>query len=263
MMDLQSLDKLHCPGDWDYYEQPLVVAGRKAYPVADLPLHIDASGICVSGATDKTLPMICERIRAKSVFFHKLRCTDLTPIAELQGLRALGVFGNPKAVDFTALGRLQELRVLNLFDNCKQIDLAFLEGLTRLTSLCVSGGFSKPTQLPTLSPIATLKNLKELRLNSVRVTANDGLFPLERCQALCKLEISNAFPTEQFAFLSVRLPRVDCDLFSAFVRVGKPSEEFDTMIVGSRKPFLHSKRDAARIKKYADAFLQLQDEHRV
>ena len=70
------------------------------------------------------------------------------------------------------------------------------------------------------------------------------------------LEVSNQFPTEEFAYLSVELPKTKCKMFSAWVK--SPVMKPDTMIVGRRKPFLNFKKDRERIQAYEHSFAQLQ-----
>ena len=72
---------------------------------------------------------------------------------------------------------------------------------------------------------------------------------------LSELRISNQFQTEEYAYLTAKMPGVKCDKFAAY-ETYKPYDAMqnDVMITGSRKPLLNSKNDAARIQKYEDAF---------
>jgi len=69
--------------------------------------------------------------------------------------------------------------------------------------------------------------------------------------------VSYGFPTEDYAYLSVKRPDIKCDAFVPFIRRDMFGDK-DTMIVGFRKPFLNSKKDAARIAKYVQQFEALQ-----
>lgn len=107
-----------------------------------------------------------------------------------------------------------------------------------------------------------LPHLKDMQLTGLKIE-NDGLRPVARCQALRTLSVSNTFDTEDYAFLAAKMPNTTCRHFSATVRVqgGSIRAGIDTMVVGRRKPFLNSREDAERIKKYEAAFAKLKDKH--
>jgi hypothetical protein len=86
----------------------------------------------------------------------------------------------------------------------------------------------------------------------------DGLRPLAHIRTLRRLELSNQFDTEDYAYLSVHLPQATCDKFAPFVRLPQPFEDGrDVMVVGRRKPFLSSQIDAAKLRRYDERFSEL------
>ena len=81
----------------------------------------------------------------------------------------------------------------------------------------------------------------------------DGLRPLAACAKLKHLTVPNQFPTADYAYLSALMPQVECDLFAPWVPRAE-SGGHDVMVVGRRKPFLHSVRDRERITRYEREF---------
>lgn len=78
------------------------------------------------------------------------------------------------------------------------------------------------------------------------------------CRKLKELILSNQFSTEDFAYLSVNLPKTKCRMFAPYVPIDSDVLEEDVMVVGIRKPVLDSKRDIVRLKKYEEDFARLQ-----
>ena len=90
----------------------------------------------------------------------------------------------------------------------------------------------------------------------------DGLRPLAGCEALRRLSVSNQFETADYAYLSVRLPHVDSDMLAPYLRLEHPIEDKDVMVIGKRKPFLNSERDADKLKRYEERFHKLRADFR-
>ena len=105
-----------------------------------------------------------------------------------------------------------------------------------------------------------MTQLEYLRLTNIKV-ADESLEPISHLRNLKKLEVSNQFPTKEYAYLSVKLTETECSMF-------RPSHEveikdangklvYDRMIIGKRKPFLLSTKDQNRIEKYEKEFEKL------
>lgn len=208
----------------------------------------------ILGANDKTLPEICKHLDVEHLGFYEMRVTDLSPLTKLKRLKTLSINWNSKLIDISPLTELNELQALGFEDTPKINDLSPLSVLSQLKALEFSGGFaSPPNKAATLSPIAELANLRDLRLTNIRV-AQDGLKPLASCKSLETLKLANTFPTEEYAYLAAQLLTTACDSFSGAIKLDSPIGGNDTMIVGSRKPFLNSRKDTDRIQKYVSAF---------
>lgn len=122
----------------------------------------------------------------------------------------------------------------------------------------LEGDESNALKLDNLEPLKHLHHLVYLGLSHIKVL-DDSLWPISELRGLKELLISNQFPTEEFAKLSVALPNTKCDKFSAFVRLPSLADGSDIMVIGKRKPFLNSKKDSSRMKKYEDRFRVLQE----
>ena len=73
------------------------------------------------------------------------------------------------------------------------------------------------------------------------------------------LNISSAWPTREYAVLSKCRPDIKCDMLWPWVKWPNRTSDLDVMIVGKGKPFLNSKRDAVKIKKYEEEFENLKN----
>ena len=152
---------------------------------------------------------------------------------------------------------MSDLRTLSLEDTPKVRDLDPIGRLSGLRAFQYSGGIWNKNVANSLAPIGRLAHLEELRLNNLKVL-DGGLRPLAACSALRRLDVSNQFETADYAYLSVALPAVECDMFAPYVPLGGELGDNDMMVVGSGKPFLHSRRDAERLRRYEEAFRALQ-----
>lgn len=127
--------------------------------------------------------------------------------------------------------------------------------------LHLSGGIWNSLNLNTLQPLRYLNNLKHLGLFNIKVK-DESLEPLSDLKGLKELEISNQFPTEEYARLSVALPNTKCDSFEPFIFLSSPIEDKDVMVVGKRKPFLNSKADQKKLQKYEEQFKSYQSKYK-
>lgn len=244
--------------DWDPSDKPVVIADGVAHPLSTISDPFECSAAFVIGVNEKSFLRLCETVRTTSLHFYEMRVADLTPLSTFPKLEHLSIRWNTKVTDLSVLADLTRLRTLVLEDVPKVRDLAPLAALSRLTGLVFSGGIWNKNRARTLAPVASLPDLTDLSLTNLAV-AEGGLRPLASCRRLRTLTLSNQFATEDYAFLSVRLPNVECEMLAPYVRLDSPIEDKDVMVVGRRRPFLNSKRDAERLAGYVDRFRKLQE----
>ena len=90
----------------------------------------------------------------------------------------------------------------------------------------------------------------------------DSIRPLASLNKLISLEISNQFPTEDYAYHSVKLPDVKSSNFHAYYLFSEAIGEKNVMINGKGKPFLNSVKDAKKSSYYENQFLKLQEKYK-
>lgn len=201
---------------------------------------------------------IAGNIDPKTLMVYEMRVEDLAALESMQQIEELVLEWNTKATDIGILPKLKTLRALGLIDFPKLSRLDPLSRCDRLETLELSGGMWKPLRLKTLEPLRSLACLKSLSITSVRVEDN-SLEPLTALTNLQDLNLSNQFPTEEYARLSVYLEHLTCDDLQPYVSLeGKVIGGKKVMITGKGKPFLDPKEDKERIRKYEQRFKEYQ-----
>jgi hypothetical protein len=197
--------------------------------------------------------IIMNSINPKTLYIYEMRVEDLSGLEQLQNIEALYLCWNSKATKLWDTSKNPNLKFLSIedFKRLNQIDQ--IESCDQLEKLNLAGGISNTLNIDTLGSIKQLQNLKTLGLSNIRVK-DESLEPISHLKNLVKLNLSNQFPTEEFAMLSVRLPRTKCDYFFPYVKLNNPIEGKDIMVIGKRKPFLNSTEDFKKLKKYEEQF---------
>jgi hypothetical protein len=241
---------------WGQADKPILIVDGTLYRIRQLNTPVSGDAAYVVGAGESDVALLGEWLDVENLQFYELRTSDLGPLTPMRRLRHLKIHWNTKLATLEAVANLRELETLVLEDTPKTKDLTPLIRLSRLETFQYSGGLWNKNQADSLAPLAALPKLQELTLWNVRVKEG-GLKPLGQCKALRFLKVSNQFETADFAYLSVVLAQVKCEFFAPWVQV-KTSTGADTMIVGKRKPFLNSTRDAQKIIGFEKAFRRLQ-----
>lgn len=234
----------------------IVLDNRIQVHLKDLSSPVEADVAYICGASEKSFATLCRLIHAKRMDFFEMRVADLSPLADVPNLRHLAIRWNTKVTTAAPLAGLR-LEGLIFDDTPKLSDLSPLEHLQNLEYFASIGCMNGRNTARSLKPLAKLPKLRDLCLLNLKVE-NEGLTPLAKCEALRILKVSNQFPTEEYAFLSVHLPNTICDLFSPWVKRSVSALDEEIMVVGSRKPFLSSAKDESRIAKYERSFTALQ-----
>ncbi len=170
--------------------------------------------------------------------FCGLRVADLSGLGRLDRLRALEIDWNTKVTEVDFLRQLGGLELLALVDCCKVHDIGAIADLGGLRFLELSGGMWTTFRPKTLAPLASLTQLERLSMTSIRVS-DQSLVPLADLTSLRWIGLSNQFPTEEFARLSVALPETECTHFAPYLehRVDDDGSR-QVMVIGKGKPFL-------------------------
>jgi hypothetical protein len=242
---------------WTERDKPVLIADGVLHRIGDLKAIVAADRAYVVGVNQKSFDHLMRFLRATTVHFYEMRVADLAAIAQLGDVQALAISWNTKVVSLDPLAALPNVSILSFDDTPKVRDLAPIARLTRLRALQFSGGIWNKNTADSLEPLAALDELEELSLLNLRVL-DGGLRPLGRLPSLRRLDVSNQFDTADYAYLSVALRQTDCDHFAPYIPLGAGFGGKDVMVVGAGKPFLDSTADAARLRRYVEAFETLQ-----
>lgn len=210
--------------------------------------------VWVSNVKQGEFERIAEVINPASLVVYDMKVQDLTPLAIMSRIERLALTWNTKSIDISSLARLRSLTVLSLMDFPKLSRLDSLARCEKLEMLELGGGVWKPMTVITLEPLRSLRALKYLSLTNIKVE-DDSLDPLTELTNLQELNLSNQFPTEEYARLSVYLEHVHCRSFQPYESMeGRVIGSKTTMITGRRKPFLDPQADRQRIQRYERQF---------
>lgn len=225
--------------------------------------HLDRLYVCT--LNQEQFDLILSLVDPPELKMYELRASDLSALSLLTNVRKLELDWNTKATTLWEMEKNLNLRELSINDFSRLHDVSSLKDARTLESLHLSGGMWNRLNLDTLEPLAYLSTLRELGLGNLTVKDHTQLQPIGNLKDLQMLDISNQFETEEYARLSVMLPDTKCESFrpyrpsSALINVS----DLNVMVVGKRKPFLNTKRDAARLQKYSDRFAELQEKFRL
>jgi len=243
---------------------PVVAIDGRIAPLSGMRAPVSGAFGCAYGiATPEQFEQACDLLRVDSLYFRDLRVADISALASVAGLRQLAIYFAPKVDSVSAVAELANLEVLALWETPAIETFGPLGQATGLRALQVSGGLNKPTRLHDLTFLSALDALTELRMHNIRV-GEGGLRPIASCQSLETLSLSNQFPMEDYAFLSVRMPHTHCDLFAPYTRLNQAlADGRDVMVTGARKPFLNSTTQGGQLGRYVSEFQTAQSTFRV
>lgn len=214
----------------------------------------------VGDVNERQFAAILPHIDPLYLLFDGLRVSDLTPLGTLRRLQALEIRWNTKVTNVSFLEHLTGLRLLAISHCPKVHDLRPIAALENLEILDLSGGMWSTFKPDTLEPLGQLHRLRGLSLKTIRVK-DRSLAPLARLTQLRELELSNQFPTEEYARLSVALPDVQCTHFEPYFKAGALGAD-KVMVTGTGKPVLTLPKDAARLERYVQRYRAMQDRFR-
>ncbi|MCY7493893.1 internalin [Bacillus safensis] len=222
---------VHDLGDVDENSTELLITG-KTKNIERLKSFSNLTKLWIYKVNQKEFNTILSLVNPKMLFVHELRVEDLSKNTFLKSL---------SITDFSKLN-----------------DIAPLQKNTGLEFLQLSGGIWNTLNINNLQPLRYLKNLTYLCLSNIKVK-DESLEPISELEGLKELEISNQFPTEEYARLSVTLPNTKCDRFAPYIFLSSPIVDKDVMVIGKRKPKLNSKVDGEKLQKYEKQFKAYQE----
>ncbi|UPO90161.1 leucine-rich repeat domain-containing protein [Niallia sp. Man26] len=217
--------------------------------------------VWIYSVNQKEFDLIINSINPKTLYIYEMRVEDLSSIERLKDLEQLYLCWNPKANKLWDMSKNPNLKHLSIEDFKRLNHIDQLESCYLLQELNLAGGIWTTLNIDTLEPIKQLQNLKVLGLSNLKVKDN-SLEPISHLKGLMELNLSNQFSTEEFAMLSVKLPKTKCEYFHPYVKLKDvPTDEKDIMVIGKRKPFLNSTKDIKKLQKYEKQFKEFQKKY--
>jgi len=200
-------------------------------------------------------------------------------------IKFINFFKNKLVEDFSPLSSLTKVRHISFFHNQRVTKLWDMSSNRNLEGLSIDD-FSR---LHSLDGIQTAPQLKHLHFGDrvwLTSTLND-LIPLTETRLvsfsffgknIVKNDISiytkmlklkfldfppKFYTTEQLAQIVASRPDISGNALVPYIKFDDElSNGEDVLICGKRKPFLNSKKDAVKIKAYADQFYQLVEQYK-
>lgn len=218
-------------------------------------------------AEEEVLHKVCTLTAPKWAVLWNIRAEEISALRNWSGIERLIIDGIPRVSDIFPLGSLENLELLSIERAPKARDISALSSLSNLRYLCFAGGYSTSSKrVPTLQPLAALKRLQHLNLVGVN-SSDRSLAPLAEMHTLKEIRLSNNWPTEEFARLSVLFPDAGCEGFVPYTvhrsLMYTATDEIPSTLVfitGSRKPYFRDPTDEnwATINAYAKKFRDYQ-----
>lgn len=224
-------------------------------------IHIEK--LWVINVNQLQFDLILNQVNPRFLSIYYMRVPDLSVLEKLNNLEELKLQSNTKPESLWDISKNHKLKVLYIEDFKRLVDFSNLESCCNLEALSICGPtFSgPPIKLEDVSFLKKLNGLVYLEFCCVKLK-NESLLPISFLENLKELRISNYFPTEEYARLSVLLPNTECSQFKSYTFVSQLYDGKDVMLTGKRKPFLNSKEDWQKIEKYDQQFKEFQSKYR-
>lgn len=210
----------------------------------------------LSGVNDKQLSKVSELTSIETLIIHDLRTSDLSQLVKFPSVKTLLIWGNTKATSLFGLTNLSRLSILGLEHFPKIRDVKEISDINNLKMLCLTGSVDTALKIESLSPLGILKQLKLLHITNLRVS-DESLDFITQLKELVELQVSNQFPTQEYAKLKGKCGYLRCTHFSPFISSSIKCEICgcaQVMVVGKRKPFICPSCKPDRLKKYQADF---------
>lgn len=228
----------------------------KSKSLTELDKFSDLKFLWLSGVNEKQAQLLPTLEPVETLVIHDLRTATLSLLKCFPNLKTLMIWGNTKATKLTELASLQKLEVLGLehFPKVRAIDeISLLKGLKML---CLTGSVDTALKIDTLDPLEKLQELELLYITNLKVS-DESLGFVKRLRSLKELQVSNQFPTSEYAALVSARPDVECTHFAPYILGSLECSKCgagQAMVIGKRKPFVCPECNPAKLQKYKREF---------
>jgi hypothetical protein len=238
---------------WNAADKPVIIVDGIKFPRVSLSRETHGELAYGVGLKDADIETIGKHLRVSALSLYEVRASSLAPLGKIATLRKLSVVWARKLESLSFLADCGRLETLILSDVGMIKSVEPVSRLDHLTHLEISGGIIAVAKFESLRPIADCKSLSSLSLSNIRV-ADDDLQFVTAIPNLKELDVSNQWPTEQYALLAKKLKGITCDHLKPWKKFEQSIHGKDVMVVGRGKPFLNSVNDTARIRNYEEQF---------
>jgi hypothetical protein len=200
-----------------------------------LPTLENVRWLCLwSHVTQPLFDAACKMPNLECLQIKWSNVKTLEQIRHLQKLRYLYIGSSTKVESIEPLIALKNLKLLEI-ENFKLIsDFSPFLALTGLQSLAITGSLWSRQKVDSLEPFASMIWLKALAIDTADV---DSIRPLANLKDLKSLGIGGRLPMEEYAWLSAKLPEVECQWFSPYLDLSSlghspcPKCKNDSMVI--------------------------------
>lgn len=224
----------------------------KCKSLAELDKFSDLRFLWLSGVNEKQAQLLPKLERVETLVVHDLRTATLALLKCFPNIKTLMICGNTKTSKLTELASLKKLEVLGLehFPKVSAIDEISL--LKNLKMLCLTGSVDTALKIDTLEPLTKLQELELLHITNLKVS-DESLGFVRKLSSLKELQVSNQFPTAEYAALKSKRPDVQCTHFVPYIMSRSACSKCgagQVMVIGKGKPFVCPECNPGKLQKY-------------
>jgi Leucine-rich repeat (LRR) protein len=173
-----------------------------------LPQFSKIQRLDLSDWDDAWLKLLAKLPNLRQLDLSFLKVETLPSFKPLKSLRVLVLYSVKKLKSLEFLRGMSGLHTLGLSEVMSATDLAPLASLKELRELDIDSALFKTKWVDSLKPLAGLKRLQHLVLSCRVNPANRSLRPLGGLKELRYLLLSEKFPAEEKDWLLARLPKL-------------------------------------------------------
>jgi hypothetical protein len=229
----------------------------------------DAATLRVSGLDQPAFEALVTRFGSQFAGLDLWKCpriSDLRPIERCPNVTHLAIYWNQRVTRLWDFKKTPRLRGLRFLDFTRLRSLEDLGNAASLEELEFGDAIWNKNVVASLAPLEPLRGLRRLAIG-VKGIEDNRVQPLASLQRLEVFECSaRLFTTEQCAWLRAHLPQstkgMALEPIMRFDALTGKGWDKDVLVIGKRKPFLSSRKDAAKIQRYVDAYWALVEKYR-
>lgn len=244
----------------DISELPLhseyIACFGKCKSLAELDKFSELKFLWLSGVNEKQAQLLPKLASVEILVVHDLRTATLSLLKCFPNLKTLMIWGNTKTSKLTELALLNKLEILGLEHFPKVAAIDEISLLKNLKMLCLTGSVDTALKIDTLEPLAQLQDLELLHITNLKVS-DESLSFVEKLRSLKELQVSNQFPTAEYASLKSKCPDVHCTHFVPYILGSLECRKCgagQAMVIGKSKPFICPECHPERLQKYKREF---------